>query len=488
MRLPAAARVAVIGAGPGGLVAAKHALEVGFDVSVFEASDDLGGQWHTTAPHSGVWPGMRTNTSRTMTAFSDFPPPKEHDLFPLAEQVHAYLRRYAAAFGVADRIRLNSPVTSLRPGWSVNGEPYDAVIVASGRFRRPMIPDQLRGFGGEIVHAYGYAGHELFRGRRVLVYGNGVSGHEIASDLAEVTAVVSAYRKPRYVLQKVVDGVPADWRWYTHLGALQRAQMTRAEWARLLLDRVVRISGNPADFGAPRPDHDILIAGHSLCQNYLNQVREGQIVCRPEITGVDTSTVTFADGSREHVDAIVCATGYALDIPYLPAEVWSTVGAQLCLHHRTVHPDLRGLAFIGQFALQGPYFPLLELQARWIANMWSGLVRPPDVATMRASIAEPPPAVDSHNLFAVSLASLSGVAPDVEAHPMLAEPLLCGPMLPPRYRLDGPGALPGAAALFAEQLGTSRRAAVDPQDLDMLPQLGLQQVASMLGSRVGGTP
>ena len=36
-RLSPGARVAVIGAGPGGLVSAKHAIEAGFDVVVFEA-------------------------------------------------------------------------------------------------------------------------------------------------------------------------------------------------------------------------------------------------------------------------------------------------------------------------------------------------------------------------------------------------------------------------------------------------------------------
>ena len=61
MRLEPGARVAVVGAGPGGLVTAKHALEAGFDVSVFEESDDVGGQWHTRAPHSGIWPGMHTD-------------------------------------------------------------------------------------------------------------------------------------------------------------------------------------------------------------------------------------------------------------------------------------------------------------------------------------------------------------------------------------------------------------------------------------------
>src|SRR5947208_15809743 len=101
MRLDQGARIAVVGAGPSGLVAAKHALEAGFDVTVFEAGDTLGGQWHTAAAHSGVWPGMHTNTSRAMTAFSDFPAPAEHPLHPAAEQIHAYLGAYADASGVA---------------------------------------------------------------------------------------------------------------------------------------------------------------------------------------------------------------------------------------------------------------------------------------------------------------------------------------------------------------------------------------------------
>ena len=48
VRLREGARIAVVGAGPSGLVAAKHALEAGFDATVFEASGELGGQWHTT--------------------------------------------------------------------------------------------------------------------------------------------------------------------------------------------------------------------------------------------------------------------------------------------------------------------------------------------------------------------------------------------------------------------------------------------------------
>src|SRR3954453_18531663 len=116
MRLQPGARIAIIGAGPSGLVTAKYALEAGFDVVVFEASDDLGGQWYASAPHSGIWPGMRTNTSRMMTAFSDAPPPADFETSPFAEQVQAYLRRYAAAFGVTERIRFATPVSTVQRG------------------------------------------------------------------------------------------------------------------------------------------------------------------------------------------------------------------------------------------------------------------------------------------------------------------------------------------------------------------------------------
>ena len=38
---------------------------------------------------------MHTNTSRAMTAFSDFPAPADHPLHPAAEQIHVYLEAYA---------------------------------------------------------------------------------------------------------------------------------------------------------------------------------------------------------------------------------------------------------------------------------------------------------------------------------------------------------------------------------------------------------
>lgn len=482
MTLRPAARVAVIGAGPGGLVAAKHAVEAGFDTTVFEASDDLGGQWYTTATHSGAWPGMHTNTSRAMTAFSDYPAPADHPLHPAATQVHAYLRAYAEHFGVTRRIRYDTPVHRVAPAWTVDGEPFDGVVVASGRFRRPRMPPVPDAFRGEVLHAFDYPGAEHFRDRRTLVYGNGVSGLEIAADVAAAAPVVSAFRKPRYVIQKVVDGVSSDWQWYTLFGALQRRLLPREEFSRVLRERVLRVAGDPVDFGAPRPDPDILVAGLSLCQGYLALVGERRILCRPGIDSADRMSVTYSDGTRDRVEAIICATGYDLDLPYLAPEVRHLLGPELDLYHRTLHPDLPGFGVVGQFLLQGPYFPLLELQARWIVGLWTGDVHPPQPETMRLTMAEPRPPIDVHHTLAATLAEQIGVAPDLRARLDLAEPLLFGPMLPPRYRLDGPGARPEAAERFTEQLAASPRAPVDRGDVEALRRFGLADVADHLSA------
>jgi len=487
VRLRDGDRVAVIGAGPSGLAAAKHALEAGFDVTVFEASDALGGQWYTTAAHSGVWPGMHTNTSRAMTAFSDLPAPADHPLHPAAEQVQTYLGAYARAFGIVDRVRFNTRVADVRPGWTVDGEPFDAVVVASGRFRKPRLPPGVGAFRGELIHAFAYPGAEPFRDRATLVYGNGISGLEIASDLAPHAPVTSAFRKPRYVIQKVVDGVSSDWQWYTLFGALERRWLEREEWSRRQRERVLRVAGNPADFRAPDPGADLAAAGLSLCQGYLDQVRDGSIVCRPAIAAIEGTNVIFTDGSTQAVGAIICATGYDVDIPYLSRGLWDLLRSDLGLYQRTFHPDLPGFGVIGQFLAQGPYFPLLELQARWIAAVWSGERALPHAHVMRQAIAQPRPALDAHNALALTLAEELGVAPEPIDWPDLCEPLLFGPLLPPRYRLSGPGATADAGVLFAEQLAASPRAPVDLADVDALRRFGWDGTAAKVAESLGTT-
>src|SRR5689334_25330317 len=74
---PVTRSVAVIGAGPGGLVTARWLLSQGFEPTIFEQAPTLGGQWTALSGTSGVWPHMHTNTSRILTSFSDLAHPTD---------------------------------------------------------------------------------------------------------------------------------------------------------------------------------------------------------------------------------------------------------------------------------------------------------------------------------------------------------------------------------------------------------------------------
>src|SRR6266511_2690271 len=57
---------------------------------------------------SGVWPGMRANTSKTLDTFSDFLPSESIPMFPRFEDLRDYLRSYANAFDLNRSIRLKT--------------------------------------------------------------------------------------------------------------------------------------------------------------------------------------------------------------------------------------------------------------------------------------------------------------------------------------------------------------------------------------------
>jgi hypothetical protein len=99
---------------------------------------------------------------------------------------------------------------------------------------------------------------------------------------------------------------------------------------------------------------------------------------------------------------------------------------------------------------------------------------------MRRVMAQPRPPLDAHNALALTLSEELGVAPEPVDWPDLCEPLLFGPLLPPRYRLSGPGAAPEAAERFERQLAASPRAAVDPRDVDALREFGWPVTAAKL--------
>lgn len=461
--------MAVIGAGPGGLVAARWLLAEGFDTHLFEQGPGLGGQWTGALGTSGVWPALYTNTSRILTAFSDLAHDGEQTFLSAPEILH-YLHRYAEMFDLTDRIRLHTSVIHVKHAggrWSLETsdgtETFDRVVIASGRFQNPALPPVpgLSTFAGtECVRStFDYRGVEPYRGKHVLVGGCAVSALEVAAELVHggAAAVTVTQRRQRYVLPKFAAGVPSDHRIFTRYGALAAERLPVVEVDRQLKKIVTDAGGSPEQYGAPAPDPSLFAAGVTLSQHYLPLVAEGRIDVRPWPLSVSGRDVMFADGTTQQFDGILFGTGFRLDLPFLTDDIRETLGlddVHLEADRYTFHPDLPGLAFIGMWDQSGGYFVPLELQARWLAYTWSGRVPAADLAQQRGAIESYRarrglPQKTRMNLAAIGFARAAGCEPQLDRWPELRRALLFGPLAPSCFRLDGPDALPGAADQFA---------------------------------------
>jgi dimethylaniline monooxygenase (N-oxide forming) len=461
--------VAVIGAGPGGLVVSRWLLQQGFEPTIFEQAPTLGGQWTGLEGRTGVWPSMHTNSSRTVTAFSDLEHATDH-VYLSNREVLDYLRRYADTFGLTSRIRLGTRVELInRDGadWVVThagvDERFERVVVASGRFHAPAIPavPGLETFSGSAgaISTYRYRDGSAYRGKRVLVAGCAISALEIASEVAELGAarVVVTQRRQRYIAPKFAAGVPSDHRLYTRYGALATETLAAAEVEHLLKEIVVGAAGSPDQYGAPAPDPSLFAAGVTLSQHYLPLVAEGRISVRPWMKSIAGSTVTFADEQAEEFDGIVFGTGYQLCLPFLSEDIQATLdldAVHMDADRHTFHPGLPGLAFMGLWDQSGGYFVPLELQARWIAYTWGGTIPAISASGQRSAIDayranRGTPQKTRMDLAALTFARAAGVEPDPDNWPRLRRALLFGPLAPSCFRLEGPDALPDAAERFA---------------------------------------
>jgi dimethylaniline monooxygenase (N-oxide forming) len=200
-------RVAVVGAGPSGLVTAKYLLAETnkLEITVLESSSQIGGTFTNK-----VYDNTRLVSSKYLTAFSDHRMPEDYPNHPNAEQYVEYLESYAEQFQIFPYIRFQCRVISISdnkktdilaekedsPGYIVtyrdfrNNDPegklisqhFDWVAVCSGLHNVPNIPalPNQSAFKGDIIHSSLYKDPSIFSNKRVLVCGAGETAMDIA--------------------------------------------------------------------------------------------------------------------------------------------------------------------------------------------------------------------------------------------------------------------------------------------------------------------
>jgi len=385
-------RFAVIGAGAGGLCAAKNLVASGFEVVIFEVGSCIGGLW-VYDNDSGLSPAYRSlhiNSEARVSAFGDFPFPDGISLYPDHAEMRRYFEAYAAHFDLTRRIRFRSRVVGLEPiaaGTTVrledgSAEEFDGVVVATGHQSIPRNPPEVASYTGEYLHAHAYRVPEPFTGRRVMVIGPGNSGVDIAADICTVTArTVLCARSPVLIMPRMMFGVPNS----RTLGKIEKPWVPWAIRirARAILTRIFH--GRMEQWGFRTPNTRTHPISHPTL---IAHIAWGRVVAKPGIASIVGQEVRFVDGTTETFDAIIAATGYVTQFPYLPPGTSPLSGTRLNLYNRVVHPSLPGVYFIGFFDVSGgSNIRMMDDQAEYIAGIASGAIKLPSREAMLAAIA-----------------------------------------------------------------------------------------------------
>ena len=185
--------VCIIGAGPGGLSAARALKALGLPYDQYERHSGVGGIWDMSNPGSPIYESAHFISSRDLSAFIGFPMPRDYPDYPSNRQILAYVNSFADAYGLREPIRFGCGVRQCEKDddgrWRVTLDDgscrrYAAVICATGVTWDPNLPAYEGRFDGEVRHSVTYKRAQEFRGRRVLVVGLGNSGADIACDAA----------------------------------------------------------------------------------------------------------------------------------------------------------------------------------------------------------------------------------------------------------------------------------------------------------------
>jgi cation diffusion facilitator CzcD-associated flavoprotein CzcO len=333
-----APRIAIIGAGPGGLCMAVRLKQEGFeDFALLEQASGVGGTWY-----HNTYPGCACDIPSHLYSFS-FEIKRDWSR-PYAPQpeILAYMEQVAQKFGVLPHCRFGSAVRSAvwdeeRSEWTLalsSGESVEAEVVVSaiGMFNelvRPDIPG-LDSFAGTTFHSGRWRWDHDLAGRRVAVIGSAASAVQFVPEIVKQAAQVHLFqRTANWVIPKLdtpyTEEELARFRSDPDAALAVRGEIyAMVDGGMTFSDPEARAKIEAAGLAAIdavrdpelrrklRPGHPWGCKRPLVSNDYYAAFnRENLELVTDAIARIEPDAVVTADGRARRVDTLILATGFS---------------------------------------------------------------------------------------------------------------------------------------------------------------------------------
>jgi 4-hydroxyacetophenone monooxygenase len=392
-------RVAIVGAGFSGVLAAIRLKQAGVAFTIFDKNSEVGGTWYENR-----YPGCGCDTPNHFYSYSFELHAGWSEYYSKRDELWAYCQRCVEKYCIASHLRLNTEVLGARYDqkshtWHVSSrsagtpplvESYNAVICAVGQLNSPSVPyiPGAQTFEGPAFHTARWDLAVEVQGKRVAIIGTGASAMQVGPAIADKVESLTIFQRsaqwmlpnPNYhrsvstQVHWVLENVPFYSRWYRFQlfwafgDALHEQLHIDPNWPtpdislnkrnhelrNLALSHIEKeIGDNPEMIEKVVPDYPIF--GKRLLMDnrwYKTLKRSNVNLITAPIRSIDRNGVVMEDGTRHDVDIIVYATGFHAQRMLVPMQIIGLDGERL--HDRWGDDDPR--AYLG---ITVPGFPNL---------------------------------------------------------------------------------------------------------------------------------
>jgi cation diffusion facilitator CzcD-associated flavoprotein CzcO len=386
-------RMAVIGAGMAGILAAIKLRERGIDCVVFEKADRVGGTWR-----ENTYPGLACDVPAHWYTYSFSRNPEWSHVLAKGHELQNYFERMTRELGVLPLIRFGDEVVRLEyldHKWNLttstgHRDKFDAVIVATGVLHHPKTPrfEGIETFEGASFHSARWDHSVVFDGKKIGVIGVGSTAAQLTSalvprverfDLFQRTAQWvmprqnlvytdeerAAFRDPVALDAYVQTIRNATFNGYA-AAVIDIDSPQMAEIERLCRENLETVR-DPDLRRRMTPSYRAACKRLVMSGDFYEKIQypNADVVTSP-IERIERTGVRTADGVLHDLDVLVLATGFRTDQFIRPTKVIGRGGVDLddlWADHPVAYISVTMPEFPNLFMLGGPNSPVGNFSA-----------------------------------------------------------------------------------------------------------------------------